>query len=223
MNNLSSENYAITINANEELKAKLLNICAQQDVKKIMLTSCNAGDGVSTIARNLALSLASGALAKVLLIELNPNVRSLHTTFEHTAEDKAFSLVDSYKLLTKQSDPFLESLNASSGIYTLVSSKPGFVCSSNLVQSEAFIGLLDFFTAQYDYVILDAPPVFGASGCLALSALADGVILVLRSEHTRREVAKNAINQLEGAGARLLGSIINMKKHYIPNFIYSRL
>lgn len=207
----------------ERLKSKLLNLCKERAVKTIMLTSCNEGDGVSTTAHNLATALASGYMTKVLLVDLNPNMRNANTSKSGASND-ILSLIENVKSLPKQQDDHLpNTLSATPGEIFVVASKPGLVCSSNLVQSESFKNLIDLFKAQFDYVILDAPPVSASSGCLALGAQVDGVVLVLRSEHTRQGVAKNAREQLEDAGAKMLGAIINMKKYYIPAFIYRRL
>lgn len=231
----------------EHLKSKLLNLKLQQSIKTIMITACNEGDGVSTTARNLAYVLASGAMAKVLLVELNSNEQCIQASndseddvnaFKNAEIDNAnindeanndetsvkFSLRENiYNFLKMQYVPLQSNQNGFEEKIFRVSMKPDSVSSQNLFQSLAFKFSLDRFKEQFDYVILDAPPVFSSAGCLGLGAQADGVILVLRSEHTRQEAAKNAKYQLEAAGAKLFGAVINMKKYYIPNFIYRRL
>jgi protein-tyrosine kinase len=223
MDNPISKKYQSCSDDYEELKAKLLNLCTQREVKTIMLTSCHQRDGVSTTARNLASSLATDALAKVLLVELNPNGLGVDAEHQDKPIDSSSSFKNLNELMTQQDNPLQRKLYAHPGNYALISLKPDFVCSSSVVQSEVFKGLLNLFKAHYSYVILDAPPVFPSSGCLALGNLSDGVILVIRSEHTRQSVARHAIMQLEDSGAKLLGTVINMKKHYIPDFIYRRL
>ncbi len=73
---------------------------------------------------------------------------------------------------------------------------------------------------SYDYVVLDAPPVHGSPECRVLCAKVDGVVLVIESGKTTRSVALSAKKQLEDAGGKLLGVILNKKKNYIPEFIY---
>jgi Mrp family chromosome partitioning ATPase len=51
----------------------------------------------------------------------------------------------------------------------------------------------------------------------------DGVILVLESGKTRRQVALNVKKQLEDAKGKLLGVVLNKRRHYIPDWIYRRL
>jgi Mrp family chromosome partitioning ATPase len=188
-----------------------------------MFTACKNGDGVSSIARNLALSLALASLGKVLLVELNPKAQTKKNADAEKPNDLSFLLENVHKFLPQQDTLLLSAVDRAPKNFFSVSAKPGFACSSNLVQSNAFKTLLNHFRAQFEYVILDAPPVFAPSGCLALGALVDGVVFVVLSEHTRQEVAKNARSQLESVGANILGVVINKKKYYIPNFIYRRL
>lgn len=204
-----------------QLKTKLLNLSSQQGIKTIMITACNEGDGVSTVARNLAAALSTGFITKVLLIDLNPKEQPADILKNANSINLAENI---QKFITKEDNSLLDTITYMPENFSLVSMKPGFDYGSNLFHSDAFKSLFYVFKARYDYIIIDAPPVFSSSGrCLALGALVDGVILVLRAEHTKQEVAKNAKYQLESAGAKLFGAIINRKKYYIPDFIYKRL
>ncbi|MFB3123892.1 MAG: cobalamin biosynthesis protein CobQ, partial [Candidatus Binatia bacterium] len=68
--------------------------------------------------------------------------------------------------------------------------------------------------------VLDAPSVHGFAECRVLCAKVDGVVLVVESGRTRRQVAFNAKKQLEEAGGKLLGVVLNKRRYYIPEFIY---
>jgi Mrp family chromosome partitioning ATPase len=52
---------------------------------------------------------------------------------------------------------------------------------------------------------------------------ADGVMLIIESGKTRKQVALKAKQELENAGAKVLGVILNRRKQYIPGWIYKRL
>ena len=71
----------------------------------------------------------------------------------------------------------------------------------------------------YDHVVLDAPPFLGIPECRVLCAKVNGVVLVIESGRTRRQVALSAKKQLEGAGGKLLGVVLNKRKYYIPEYI----
>jgi hypothetical protein len=82
---------------------------------------------------------------------------------------------------------------------------------------------LDNLRGSYDVVIFDAEPVIRSSIALHLAALVDGVILVARSEVTRREVLRSAQNILTEAGSKLSGAICDFRRFYIPNWVYRLL
>jgi Mrp family chromosome partitioning ATPase len=62
---------------------------------------------------------------------------------------------------------------------------------------------------QADIVLIDTPPIGLVSDAAQLAPRCDGVLLVLRSGHTRREASQNAKRQLEQVKARILGVVLN--------------
>ncbi len=82
---------------------------------------------------------------------------------------------------------------------------------------------LDSLRDSYDVVIYDADPVIRSSIALHLAALVEDVILVARSEVTRREVLRSTRNSLDETGGRLTGAICNFRRFYIPNWVYRLL
>ena len=79
------------------------------------------------------------------------------------------------------------------------------------------------FNEQYDFIIFDSPPVPIFSEFRILCRKVDGVVLVLNAMRTRRQAALRAKLELEDAGAKLLGVIINKRKYYIPKWLYRKL
>jgi Mrp family chromosome partitioning ATPase len=76
---------------------------------------------------------------------------------------------------------------------------------------------------SFDYLILDAPPVTIFSETQVISSKVDGVILILESGKTRRQVAQKAKKEIEAAGGNFLGVVLNKRKFYIPKWLYKRL
>ena len=72
-------------------------------------------------------------------------------------------------------------------------------------------------------VVLDLPAVQSNSAAFLLASDTDGVLLVLEAEVTRWEVARAAQRLLEGSGARIFGSVLNKRRHFIPDSIYRKL
>jgi Mrp family chromosome partitioning ATPase len=83
--------------------------------------------------------------------------------------------------------------------------------------------LLTQLGERYRFVVIDGDAVYSAADTLVISTLADGVIMVLRAEDTRWEVAQAAIQRLTQAGANLVGSVLNRRKYYMPRWLYKNL
>ncbi|MBP5342465.1 CpsD/CapB family tyrosine-protein kinase [bacterium] len=81
--------------------------------------------------------------------------------------------------------------------------------ASKLIRSEEFKNLIDEFRKQYDFIILDLPPVNSVSDPIGVSQYIDGLILVIKHDYTRRRDAHEAIRQLKYVNANLIGIIYN--------------
>ena len=83
---------------------------------------------------------------------------------------------------------------------------------SELLMSNRMQAFLDAAREEYDYVLLDTPPVMPVTDAAALSPKTDGVMLVIASGEDKPELVKVAKTRLEQAGAKLLGCILNKVK-----------
>jgi Mrp family chromosome partitioning ATPase len=77
--------------------------------------------------------------------------------------------------------------------------------------------------SQFDYVLIDTHPLIVGSNQWNLAVLTDGAVLVLKAGHTRRTVARLAIAELEAAGVKVLGTVLNQRDYPIPEVIYKRI
>ncbi len=75
----------------------------------------------------------------------------------------------------------------------------------------------------FDYVLIDAPPLAESSQTIFLGHLANGIVLVLRANSTRKEAIRRVVAEFEGAGVRVLGAVLNQRRFPIPDAIYTRL
>lgn len=76
---------------------------------------------------------------------------------------------------------------------------------------------------EFAYILIDSPAVSEYTDAILLGRLADGAVLVLESNATRREVARIAKEDLEAARVRVLGAVLNKRTFPIPQFLYDRL
>ena len=64
---------------------------------------------------------------------------------------------------------------------------------------------------QYDYVLIDSPPVMLASDAMLLSTMVDGVVLVANAQRTPKQVVREARTRLSYARAKILGVVLNQR------------
>jgi Mrp family chromosome partitioning ATPase len=75
----------------------------------------------------------------------------------------------------------------------------------------------------YDTVIIDAPPVIDCPETPPMTSFVDGVVMVVQSGRTRREIVARSLERIEKFKGNVLGIVLNRKKYYIPEFLYKRI
>ena len=83
--------------------------------------------------------------------------------------------------------------------------------------------LLEKLRKRFDFIFIDSPPETVFSIGLATSTSVNGVILVLDSEKTCLDGAKNITDKITNNGGKVLGVVVNKQRNYIPEFISERL
>jgi capsular exopolysaccharide synthesis family protein len=118
-------------------------------------------------------------------------------------------------------ESFLKGMNR--GNLYVITNDGHFSTSTSFFESEWFATFLQKMRDSYDYVIIDSPPVTSFADAQIIGPRVDGVILILEAGKTRRQVALKAKTEIEAAGGKLLGVVLNKRKYYIPKWIYKRL
>lgn len=77
--------------------------------------------------------------------------------------------------------------------------------------------------AQYDYTVIQLPPVGAYNDAVLLGQLSDGVVLIVEANSTRRAAAQRVKEMLLAANVRLLGTVLNGRTFPIPRAIYQKL
>ena len=202
-----------------ELTAKFLRQYGTSDTKTILLTGPAPETGVSTTAANFAISLANDPHLNVLLV----------TNFKDPALEYIFHF-DSSKSHNRLSDTSAANKNLPK-IYPLMKQQQSQILPSidqmsdpvRFFKSDWFDKFLSPAQEEFDYIILDSPPILRVPECLLVSGKVDGVILVVEAGKTKKQVAKKAIRQIEDAGGKVIGIVLNRRKNYIPEWIYRHL
>lgn len=96
--------------------------------------------------------------------------------------------------------------------------KPGFYTSMERYR-ERFAELRETF----DYIFISAPALSRETEATFIGQLADGIVLIVEANHTRRDTVRRAKEQLESAHVRLLGAVLDQRTFPIPESLYRRL
>ena len=175
---------------------------AGNSLKTIAITSCTPDEGKSTTAANLAIVLTQTG-KRVLLMDCDMRNPTMHKNFKLSNKVGLSSCISlGTALADAVQETELENLDAlTSGV---IPPNP-----SELLGSERMQHILARAQEEYDYVLLDTPPVLPVTDTLVLGSLVDGLILVLDSGEVKVEMARDVKNQLMHAGANILGVVLN--------------
>ncbi len=201
----------------QEVKIKLITRFPEESIKTILFTGTAHGNGTSTTAVSFATTLARDCRLNVLLIDANLRSPRLHEVFNVEYNQ---GLAD---LLTNEEEKSSLFKKVGHGNLYLIPCGKKESEPLAIFESDRFDKTLKLMREKFDYVILDAPPVNSYAETKIMGKKVDGVILVIESGKTRKQVAIRAKQELEEAGAKVLGVILNRRKHYIPKWIYKRL
>lgn len=172
-------------------------------IKMIILTSTHPNEGKSFVSFELARSLA--ALGKETFF-LDCDIRKSVLQARLGVTEKLAGLADFLvgnvqvnEVLYKTNIPHLSMMFAGSN-----SPNP-----TELLSGSLFTRLCDALKKNYDYLIVDTPPLGMVIDAAIVAKQSDGVVLVVESGQTERKSALHVKHQLEAAGAHMLGVVLN--------------
>jgi Mrp family chromosome partitioning ATPase len=97
------------------------------------------------------------------------------------------------------------------------------VATAGYHRPEAWHGLVESLRTPFKLVLVDLPPVPKLLSHFTVAQALDGILLVVRAEHTRTNVARRYRDQLARVNPTILGIVFNGRKTYVPNWLYQRI
>jgi len=185
------------------LRSKLLYCGNGKTCRTIMVSSAQPHDGKTLVAANLAVSIARGLDEHVLLVDCDFRRSMLHQTFGLEIHRGLREYLENGNSVA----PYLQPTPVEK--LTLLPAGERPANPSELLSSEKMRKLIDELKARYQdrYVIIDTPPVqFTAEGN-SLASMVDGVLLVVRSGKTSKELVFQAAENI--GRDRILGVVFN--------------
>ncbi|WP_442594259.1 CpsD/CapB family tyrosine-protein kinase [Neobacillus sp. D3-1R] len=186
------------------VKANIYFTCRNQNIRTILITSPSGGEGKSTTAANLAVSMAQQS-ERVLLIDANLRNPSAHLTFKIQNTIGLTSILNGVASIA-------DAIHKSEiGRLDVLPSGPVPIFPSELLASKGFIELQAKLLGTYDYVLIDSPSLLEVADTKILASHSEGVILVLNPAKSKLDRVREARRVLEIVNAHIVGVILNEK------------
>ncbi len=200
--------YAARTEAFRTLRTNLQFLNPDAHPQVIVMTSALPNEGKTTSSINLSLSLAQAG-AKVILVEADLRRPKVPLYLEMSSMSEGLSeLISGPKKLTPQGIKSVLHPYESTGLKVMLSGKipPN---PSELLSSKKFEELIDMLRKQFEYVIIDCPPLLPVTDAAIVSAKADGCVLIVHAGATKKPHFIGSRDAIKAVGSTILGVIIN--------------
>jgi capsular exopolysaccharide synthesis family protein len=172
--------------------------------KVIVLTSPGSGEGKTTVCANLGVVLAE-ANRRVLVVDCHLHRPNVHKVFGLRNLQGLENVLSGERMLQEVQQESLAGL-------WVVTAGPAPPYPAELLGSRRFKEFLHEVSSEFDYVLIDSPPMSTVPDSLVLSTQGDGILLVVDAQTTRKEALRHTIRSLETVRANVLGTVMSNVK-----------
>ncbi len=183
----------------------------------VVFAGIEHGSGCSWVCSNAAELLAENTPGTVCLVEANLRSPSLTRTFGVVNGRGLTDALQQDGAIAEFARPIRR------GNLWLLSCGSAAPNLPALLNSERLKKRLAELTTQFDYVVIDAPPLREYGDAVTLGWLADGLILILEAHSTRRDFTRQIADALKGIQVNILGAVLNKRRFPIPRSVYKHL
>jgi polysaccharide biosynthesis transport protein len=182
-----------------------LRFGAAEEPRVLSVTSATPSEGKTTVAVNLATTLSEQGPEPVLLIDADLRRPMIHHVFGF---DRKPGLTDVLRGNTTALEAIRDSA-PDSNLHILPCGSP--VADPAVLLGSPRFGLLleELRAVGYSHIVIDTPPVLAVTDGVVMTRVVDGTIVVVRANQSDRAAIHNAMDQLRGVNARLMGVILN--------------
>lgn len=198
------------------LVQRVFFVTGNENLQTVVFAGTEPGNGCTWLCARVAEALASRVSTSVCLVDANLRAPGLHT---ETNIPNHHGLSDA--LL--QSGPMSNFVTPLSANLSVVSCGSEPEKALGLLTSDRMRARLNELRALFSYVLIDASAMNASGEAVALGGSADGVVLVLKANSSRKETARGAVRELQAAKVRVLGAVLNQRTFPIPQAIYDKL
>jgi len=200
-----------------KLVQRLFIMPGSESPRSVVFAATESGNGCSWVCSRVADVLASQVSGSVCLVDANLRRPSLHAQF---SMENHHGLSDA---LLKPEPVRSFARNLGRPNLWMVSCGSSTEEGQPLLSSDRMRLRMSELRTEFDYVLLDVAAMSDANDAVLLGCGADGVVLILKANSSRRGTARKATQDLQTAKVRVLGAVLNQRTFPIPESIYKKL
>jgi capsular exopolysaccharide synthesis family protein len=197
------------------LRSSLIFMPNQSELKTLVITSAIPNEGKSTVASNLALTMAAAG-ARVLLVDADLRRGDIAALFDTDGRRGLSNVLRGEvawkNCIQKTRNPHLE----------IIPRGPTTNQSGELLLKPQLRTLLDEWKAAYDLVIFNTAPILATDDTPTIAPHFDGTLMVIRASFTSARLTRNALNALYQRQVNVIGLILNCVDTEMPDYHYYR-
>lgn len=200
---------SLSAEAYRSLRTSIKFSSSDKLIKTIVVTSSLIGEGKSTVVGNLAYSLNQDG-SRVLVIDCDLRKPSIHENFLLSNEKGLTDILvgkSDLKSVTKKIEESLFLITAGT-----IPPNPAEILGSKEMED-----LIKELSINFDYIILDTPPILPVSDTLLLASKADATLIVVKARKTKEKIVKESYSKLVEARANVIGTILNESDKSLDN------
>ncbi len=204
---------SLSAEAYRSLRTSIKFSSSDKLIKTIVVTSSLIGEGKSTVVGNLAYSLNQDG-SRVLVIDCDLRKPSIHENFLLSNEKGLTDILvgkSDLKSVTKKIEDSLFLITAGT-----IPTNPAEILGSKEMED-----LIKELSINFDYIILDTPPILPVSDTLLLASKADATLIVVNARKTKEKMVKESYERLVEVKANVIGTILNESDKSLDNKYYS--
>lgn len=193
---------SISVEAYNSIRTSIKYASIDKKVKTIVITSSVPGEGKSTVVGNIGMSLAKDG-SRVLIIDCDLRKPTIHRKFKISNEKGLTDCLINRNTLKEVVQQYSDRLF----IITAGTIPPN---PSEIVGSKTMEAFINELSINYDYIVLDTPPLLAVTDAQLLAAKSDATLFVVRYGKTKEKLILKGYKELTKVKANVIGSILNV-------------
>jgi len=201
-----------------KLVQRVFMVQGAEKSRLVVVAGVEGGNGCSWISARMAEVLASQVSGSVCVVDANLRSPGLCREYGVTSQQ---GLTDALQV----PDPvrhFVMPLSRPN-LWLLSGGRETEGSAQTMLGSDRMQYRMSELRREFDYVLIDGPPLSSGNDSIMLGRSAEGVVLVLKANQSRRGTARKAVQDLENANVRVLGAVLNHRTFPVPEAIYRKL